>query len=333
MSDAPTPKVLDRGTCVISIDIELAWGEAHRRDGTQGRHRFDNEREVITAVLAMFARHGISATWALVGHLFLDACGRDGRGPHPELVTPDYEWLDADWLAIDPCSSLEADPFWYGSDIVDTILASPVRQEIGSHSFTHVIVDDPACTPEVFSSEMLAATRVAAAHDIELRSFVYPRNAIAQIPVLADHGFRCYRGGRAAPPFAGRPRWQRRGLVAIDRVRPLRGSAVTPLRHPSGVWNVPQTYLFAPLTSGRRLPPALWSRRPVARLRQAARHRSLFHLWFHPYNITADPERALAALEHICRAVARLRNAGDLTVLTMGELAASLDRDDVGAGH
>lgn len=325
--DAAPP--LERGACVISIDTELAWGEAHRRDGTEGRHRFAAERGVIAELLAMLARYEISATWAVVGHLFLDACRDDGRGPHPDLVPPMYGWLDADWLAIDPCSSLDADPFWYGRDIVDAILACPVRQEIGSHSFTHVIVDDPGCTPEVFSSELSAATRVAVERGVELRSFVYPRNAIAQIPLLARHGFRCYRGGRTSEPFAGRPPSLRRGLRALDRLRPLRGSAVMPQRHPSGVWNVPQTYLFAPPSRGRRLPPRMWSRRPVARLRQAVRHRSLFHLWFHPYNITADPEWALAALEHVCREAARRRDAGELAVVTMGELAAGLDGPDV----
>jgi hypothetical protein len=73
------------------------------------------------------------------------------------------------------------------------------------------------------------------------------------------------------------------------------------------------------------VPVGLWARRPVARLRQAARHRSLFHLWFHPYNVTADPDRALAALDRICAAAARLRDADELDVLTMGALAARLD--------
>src|SRR5690606_19789778 len=113
-----------------------------------------------------------------------------------------------------------------------------------------------------------------------------------------------------AAPFAGGPGWQRRGLTALDGLRPLAGSAVRPVRDAGGVWNVPQTYLFAPATAGRRLPVALWCRRPLSRLRQAARHRSLFHLWFHPYNVTADPERALAALEVVCRAADRLRAAG-----------------------
>ena len=65
---------------------------------------------------------------------------------------------------------------------------------------------------------------------ISLRSFVYPRNKVAQVARLADHGFRCYRGGRPAPPFAGRPAWQRRALGLADKLRPLAGSAVLPAR-------------------------------------------------------------------------------------------------------
>ena len=319
-----TATPLDRGACVLSIDTELAWGGAHRRDGTEGRHRFAAERDVIDRMLALFARYDIAATWAVVGHLFLDACDDDGRGPHPELVTPDYDWLGDDWLAVDPCTTLAADPHWYGRDIVDAILACPVRQEVGSHSFSHVIVVDPACTPAVLDSELGAATALAAARGVDLRSFVYPRNKVAQVALLGDHGFRCYRGGRPAPPFAGRPGWQRRALGVVDKVRPLGGSAVLPAAGDGAVWNVPQTYLFDPAASPR-MPARLWSRRPIARLRQAARHRSLFHLWFHPYNVTAAPERSLDALDRICAAAARLRDAGRLDVVTMGDLAARLD--------
>ena len=118
------------------------------------------------------------------------------------------------------------------------------------------------------------------------------------------------------------------GLMrAVDRVRPVARSATVPVREPSGVWNVPQTYLFAPATSGRWIPIGIWARRPVARMRLAAREHSLFHLWFHPYNLTAAPERALRGLGAICQEAARLRDAGRLDVLTMGALAARLDGD------
>ena len=318
---------LDRGAFVISIDTEMAWGEAHRRDGTAGSHDFAAEREVIDGILAVFARHGISATWAIVGHLFLDSCerGPDGRA-HPDVARPDYAWLDGDWFDIDPCSRVDDAPYWYGPDIVAAVAGCAAPQEIGCHSFSHVIVDDPACTPEVFASELACAQSVARASGVDgLRSFVYPRNAIGQVDRLAEHGFGCYRGGRPTAAFAGESGWRRRALAAVDKVRPVAGSAVRPAWHPGGVWNVPQTYLFAPATSGRRLPPALWVRRPLARLHQAARHRSLFHLWFHPYNVTAAPERSLDALDRICAAAARLRDAGRLDVVTMGDLAARLD--------
>lgn len=314
---------LDRGTFVVSIDTELAWGRAHRRSEGGARHRGVAEREAVEGVLAVLARHGITATWAVVGHLFLDACHDDGRGPHPELVAPAYDWLAGSWLDVDPCTSLAEDPDWYGRDIVDAILACPVRQEVGSHTFSHVIVDDPGCSPAVLDSELAAATAVAAARDLELRSFVYPRNQVAQVARLAGHGFRCYRGGRSSPPFADRPRWQRRLLAAADGLRPLPGSAALPALDAGGVWNVPQTYLFDPAASRR--PAALWARRPVARLHQAARQRSLFHLWFHPHNVAAAPGRALGALERVCAEAARLRGAGRLEVLTMGDLARHLD--------
>ncbi len=289
-------------------------------------HDYDAERDIIAAMLDLFARHGISATWAVVGHLFLDRCDAGPHGPHPELERPRYAWLDEDWLAIDPCSTAAAAPHWYGPDIVDAILACPVPQEVGSHSFSHVIADDPGCPPEVLASELRAAADAATGRGVDLRSFVFPRNAVAHLDVLAAAGYRCYRGGRPSAPFAGRPAWQRRVLRYLDRAHPLAGSAVSPAREPAGVWNVPQTYLFDPTARGRHLPPALWARRPVARLRQAARHRSVFHLWFHPYNITADPERALAALGHVCREAARLRDRGRIEVLTMGDLAARLDQ-------
>jgi hypothetical protein len=121
-------------------------------------------------------------------------------------------------------------------------------------------------------------------------------------------------------------------LQLVDRFRPLAGSAVHPARHASGVWDLPQTFLFAPATHAARVPISLWTRRPIARLRLAARERSLFHLWFHPYNVTADPPRALAGLESLCHEISRLRDSGALDVLSMGTLADRLEAQVVGRG-
>ena len=257
-----TTTTLDRGAFVVSIDTELAWGEAHKRDGSVAGHHFEREREVVEGILDVFARYDISATWAVVGHLFLDRC--EG---HPDLPGPAYDWLDGDWLDIDPCADVDAAPWYYGRDIVERLTACPVHQEVGSHSFSHVIVDDPGCSADVFAAELTAARQVAEPLGVELRSFVYPRNAIAHLDTLRAAGFTSYRGGRPAKPFAGLSGWQRKAALLVDRVSPRPGSAVRPEHHDSGVWNIPQTYLFAPVTAGHHLPPALWARRPIGRPR------------------------------------------------------------------
>ncbi len=319
-----SPGRLDRGVAVVSIDTELAWGEAHRRDDNGLMRDYSTERAVIAEILALFTRYEISATWAVVGHLLLDRCVANGGRPHPDVVRPSYPWLEGDWFDIDPCSTLAEAPEFYGRDIVAAVSACPVAQEIGCHSFSHLIAADPGCSEEAFVSDLVACRSVAEAEQVDLRSFVYPRNAIDHVGLLGQHGFRCYRGRAATAPMG-------RLVRAVDRVWPLARSATLPVREPSGVWNVPQTYLFAPATKARHVPIGLWARRARARLRLAARERSLFHLWFHPYNVTDAPERALRGLDAICEEVARLRDGGRLDVLTMGGLAARLDAPGIGS--
>jgi peptidoglycan/xylan/chitin deacetylase (PgdA/CDA1 family) len=322
-----TPVSLERGAFVVSIDTEMAWGAAHHRGGSasDGGHAFDGERRAIERMLDVFARHGVPATWAIVGHLLLDRCerGPDGRA-HPDLLRPAYPWLDEDWFAIDPCSTIDEAPFHYGRDIVERIRACPVPQEIGCHGFSHVMIGDEGASPELFDSELAASAGAAEALGEALQSFVYPRNSLGYTDRLAAHGYTSYRGVRAGRPFAGRPPWQQAALRAVDKVRPLAGTAVLPSWDSGGLWNVPQTYVLAPATQRPRTPVALWVRRPIARLRQAARYRSVFHVWFHPYNVTDGPERAIDALDRICAVAASLRDAGRLDVVSIGQLAAQL---------
>ncbi len=323
---------MDRGVAVISIDTELAWGESHRRAGDGPGHDYGAERAAIDRLLEILDRHELPATWAIVGHLFLDRCERSNGRPHPEIVRPDFDWLDGDWFDVDPCSNAREAPFFYGPDLIERIRACRVTQEIGCHSFAHVMAGDEGCSADAFRSDLAACTARAAHHGLTLRSFVFPRNSVGHVDRLAEAGFTSYRG-RPGRPFADRGEAARRGLRLIDRVRPLAGSAVRPERDELGVWNIPQTFLFAPATHHRRVPIGLWARGPIGRLRQAARHGSLFHLWFHPYNVTADPERALDGFERVCAEATRLRSRDRLDILSMGELAERLSLKDQLSGR
>lgn len=304
---------------VISIDVEMSWGAIHHgvpHDDRPYRH----DRKVVDDLLTLFDDYGIAATWAVVGHLFLDECSRvDGR-PHPEIVRPGYEWLPGDWYDLDPGTDVANDPTWYGPDLVDRIRSSKTPQEIGSHSFGHVIAGDPGCSAEAFRSDLEAAVSVAAGQGVEFRSFVYPRNAVGHLDVLEQAGFHAFRGP-TPPRFADLPPTLRRLAAAADRLRPLASGSVAPISR-DGLVDIPQTYLFDPAsTRARRLGTGGWGRLVRRRLRHAVRSGSLFHLWFHSHNLAADRQRALGAMEIVLDEARRRIDAGDLLNLTMGEAA------------
>lgn len=310
----------DPGVMVVSIDVEMEWGRVHHGEAGDTVRHFDRERSSVAAVLRLLDRYEVSATWAVVGHLFLAQCEPINGVHHPEVRRAPYPWFAGDWFGRDPATSVDQNPRWYAPDLVEAIKECPVPQEIGSHSFSHQIIGDPACDPDTFRSELAASRAAATSAGIQLRSFVYPRNSIDHVAVLAEDGFAAYRGSTPTR-FAGRSPLWRRILGTLDSMVPTAGTAVHPLME-GELCNVPQTYFFDPDSRlARRLGAGLWSRVISRRLNQAARTGSLFHLWFHSHDIAAAPERAMSTLEHLFQAANRERSAGRLVNLTMSEVA------------
>ena len=311
------------GLFVISIDVELAWGRVHHGEASKAPSVFDRERRSVAALLDLMERYEISATWAVVGHLFLERCTPVAGKHHPDVRRAPYPWFSGDWFDGDPATTVQDDPWWYAPDVVDAIRASSVLQEIGSHSYSHQIVGDPAYDAETFRSELSASRQLASGAGVELRSFVYPRNSIAHQEVLTEQGFVAYRGP-TPPRFPGRPGYQRRLLSLADTVAPMPSTAVQPAMDDE-LCNVPQTYLFDPESRvARTLGARLWSQVIVRRLEQAARRGSLFHLWFHSHDLSTSPDRAFAAMERLFIAADQEREAGRLLNLTMGQVADSM---------
>ncbi|MEX0762469.1 MAG: polysaccharide deacetylase family protein [Dehalococcoidia bacterium] len=313
-----------KGAFVISIDAELAWGWVFSGlEPSRYPHwdAYGRVRGAIDRLLLLMDRYEIRATWAVVGHLFLDGCGpADGR-VHPEVLRPRYGWFGRDdWFYADPASSVEEAPEWYGPDIIRRIQAACVRHEIGSHSFSHMEMDGAAVTREVFASDIEACMREAAGRGVVLRSFVYPKNRVAHTDVLAEKGFETYRSpGREWFDGLPRPLW--RVAHKLDAFLPVPPRAVRP-ESVDGMAALPASYYYRHRGGWARRQP-MWLRALKMRmgLRRAAAQRSVFHLWFHPYDIATGTEAMLRPLESAFREAARLRDAGRLESLTMSELA------------
>lgn len=321
----PTVPMMPRGAFLLSLDTELAWGGVHSGAFLNRRDMFARTRGAVTRLLDLAARYEIRATWAVVAHLMLNRCAPVEGVKHPEIVRPCYTWKSGDWFEHDPCTDSARDPFWYAPDMIEQVRACS-GQEIGCHGFSHIIAGDPGCGAECFRSELRASRTIAARWGLDLRSFVFPRNAIGHLDVLAAEGFTAYRGEIT-------PAWQAALFPPIEKIvlglrwsTPMRPLTAQPSRC-AGLWNFPATSYYLHRDGlARRIPIELRVRRALSGIRTAAVERSLFHLYFHPFNLATDPEGLLSGLERIFRAVADARDRERLDNPTMGELAGRLAR-------
>ena len=92
-----------------------------------------------------------------------------------------------------------------------------------------------------------------------------------------------------------------------------------------GMWNLPAcTYYLHRDRMARAAPIGLRVNRALSGIRKSIRERSLFHMYFHPFNIATDPRGLIAGLRSIFRYVYEKREAGELVNWTMGQLADRL---------
>jgi peptidoglycan/xylan/chitin deacetylase (PgdA/CDA1 family) len=323
---------LHRGTFTLSLDFELIWGS---RDLVADPRALlaasrTTRDEVFEPLLELFTQLGLTATWATVGHLFLEGVDKSSTPLHPSLLRPHHARVDGDWLDGVPAGDEESHPEWYGRSLIEALVAA--GQEVGSHSFTHPIFGDPGCSREVADAELAHAVAAAAELGITLRSFVFPRNVPGHVDLLAKHGFTCWRPPEAQGPLTRRlPRQAQRAahLARVALARP--GPTVVPYRDEHGLWCIPGSAVLLPVDGVRRAIPV---RQRVVRatggIDRAAARRELFHLYLHPINLAGAPGPLLAGMRAILEHAARLRDRGQLDMLSMGQLAERLESSHSG---
>lgn len=315
---------LERGVFTLSLDFELIWGTLDLFGPDRFRPICEIEREVIVdRLLALLTEFKVPATWCIVGHLFLKSC--DGK--HTEIVRPRHSWFSGDWFQHDPGSDVSRDPIFYASDLIEKIRSCPVSQEIGGHSFSHVIFGDEGCSRETASSELRASIDAARKAGVEMQSFVFPRNLVGHLDVLKEHGFRCYRGPE--PHWyenAQIPSAAKRVAHLFDVISAASPPAVMPERNENGLWNIPGSMIYFPMHGVRKyIPLSVRVNRATKGLELAARQKRVFHLWLHPTNLADGIEPMFKGLRLIFERAAQLRDAHVLEFLSMGHLAEKLE--------
>ncbi len=292
------------GKLTLSIDLELAWGLWDTITAEDLRLAETAERPICTALVDLFDRHQVPASWLVVAALLDEDSARARPGPKS-------------------C--------WYAPDVVERIAAARVRHEIGSHGGRHIYFDRISA-PEA-QDDLDFAKSVHRAHGLGFDSFVFPRGTVGHLDILAQSGLRVVRsrdvgllrsvnhGGRLAA----------RAANFIDQFLPVPPPPSWP-QPLGGLIEIPGCMQIMGRNGLRRFVlPQVTRAKLLIGLKRAMRAGGTFHLWFHPSNFYYRRDEQLATLDWFLARAADEASRGRIEFRTMGSYAGESNAGSVPA--
>lgn len=310
-----------KGIFTISIDTELAWGSFDHGGHIKYRDAYRQTRSIITGILELFKKYEISATWAIVGHLFLDRCNKENGRLHPDIVRPKHQWFQGDWFKHDPAGDIFQYDSWYGSDIVETIKQARPRQEIASHSFCHPVFSDAGCSRETAESDIARCVSLAERAGLSLKSFVFPRNSPGHLDMLSKYGFKVFRAKDdvycakdVAPKIV-----KKMYFLLSDMIASVPPVVLPEVLSDRALVGIPSSMLFR-FAHGvsKFIPKGARFKKAKKGIDRAIGESKIFHLWFHPISFAWKKQELLNELEEIL-AYANSRKE-KLDILTLNQI-------------
>lgn len=280
---------------VISLDFELRWGVADRLAGDVNAYRrnLEGEPDAVLAMLELFDREQVGATWATVGAL---ACA--GWDEYFAIAPPQPNYANKqlgvrrDWQDLDPTGRLHFAP-----GIVRAVAAAP-GQELASHSFSHIYMQEAGCLAADVEADSMAVARLF--HErfgVAPTSFVFPRNQVGHVEALQRTGIRRWRLNPTVSYWNAVRRDQQRKFVRALR---LFDDVVAGESR-----RAPASEMRASFLVRFPLPDRAWKLH-LSRIRRDARRLQpgeTLHLWWHPHNLGADVRRNVRRLSDLISVV------------------------------
>jgi peptidoglycan/xylan/chitin deacetylase (PgdA/CDA1 family) len=313
-------KQFESGVVILSLDTEQIWGYLDQLNEAQFRIRYPDAVGAQEKVLACLSRAGVSATWFIVGGMALR--GSDGARDVRMAGLP------AEWTAKIPGGVEATTPLWYRHSFVERLRKARPFQEIGLHGgLTHLIWTDASATRDVVKRELAEGVKALEQALVHPISFSYGREQEAYHELLPAHGIRCYRGRTATRAFQLGPTLRGKVARLLDELRRSTPPPVWPQETLPGLWNIPSSLFLYPIGAARTRVVGLQTRidRFSRGLAAAARLRGIFHFSLHPENLT-ESRYGFSLFEDILDLLIRIRDRGDVEILTMGEVAARMER-------
>ena len=162
---------------------------------------------------------------------------------------------------------------------------------------------------------------------LALASFVFPRNAVGHLDLLARAGLRTFRGldtgwVRLAPKLGARAG---KLVTFADKILPI-PPAPARARRRDGLVDIPGSMLLPGRDGARRfILPAVSRAKLAMGLAWARRSGETFHFWFHPCNFYYRAEEQFATLDWFLARAADEASRGRIEICTMSSYAPGAD--------
>ena len=318
---------LDRGTIVISLDLELYWGMRDIVSLADYEQHLAGVRQAIPAILELFARYEIHATWATVGFLHysnfqqLKASFPRQQPSYENTELSPYEYINSLEKASHP-------QLHFCPDLIDLIAQYP-GQEIGTHTFSHYYCLETGQTQSEFKADLTAAIEAAKQANLTPKSLVFPRNQYNEdyLQTIAECNLSSYRGNETSSIYNDEAgdgdRLPKRILRLLDAYLNLTGHncySWSGLRSDYPV-NIRASRFLRPYSPRLKYLDGLRLRRITSGLKRAADCGEIYHLWWHPHNFGVNLAENLDFLEQILQTYQQLKAQNKMQSFNMQEIA------------
>jgi len=312
---------MQKGLFAISVDLELAWGICDQILNNGARRAISKERQIVKRLLNLMEEYEIRASWGVVGHLLQSENPWKNGVFHPEISRPMLTGETRDWFF--QVAKDTSDPLWYGRDLINMIKNCSTEQEIGSHSFCHILYDEEVANQEAIIADIRLAKEIHAANDLPFDFFIFPRNLIGFRDLLAENGIKVYRGHEQRWYESLPCKVVHRLLNLTYYILGITPSTVKAKKDEHGLINIPASMLLIGRAGFIRslIPNKNLTRMAMAGIDSAIKKNEIFHLWFHPSNFAFNTEQQFQNLKSIFQQVNELREKGLLEQQTSGDIA------------
>lgn len=319
---------MKNGILIISLDFEMMWGcHDWTKDEEYGLTNIKNVSGVIDRLVELFNRYNIHATIASVGMLMC----RDTTDL--KRFIPDLKPTYAD-INLSPFKdgfiehiSENNQALYFASDLIEK-LKDLECIEIASHTFSHYYCYAKGQDIKQFEEDLKCARDVANENQIDLRSIVFPKNNVNEeyLSVLSKNGFSAYRGNPDKlfrHPKSKIDSLTQRIIRLLDNYIPLTRNTyvLQDINSNDNVLNIKASRFLRPYSKTLRLFEPIRVRRIKSEIKDAAKNKRIYHLWWHPHNFGANMDENFKVLKEILQYYEKCKRKYGMESMTMNEFA------------